>query len=74
MICYVCQKEINPESFFIRLDSEHIRHNKCSPMSQNFKKAFPKAWTNKYVEKEEIEEPIKYRRLLRLKGDQNETS
>lgn len=69
MICYVCQKDIKKDLLFIRLDSDHIRHDKCSPMSKNFKKAFPKAWTNKYVEKEEIEKTIKYRRLLRLKGE-----
>ncbi len=68
MLCYICQKEIDPESLSVRLDSDHVRHCKCSPMSRNFKKAFPKAWTNKYVEKEEIE-PIKYKRLLRLKGE-----
>lgn len=68
MICYVCQKEIK-EEHFIRLDSENVRHDKCSPMSRNFKKAFPNAWTNKYVEKEE-EEVIEIkpkRRLLRFK-------
>lgn len=72
MICYVCQKEIKTDNFQ-RLDSEHVRHFSCAPMTRNFKKAFPDAWTNKYVQKEKeeeviIQEPPKPKRLRRVKN------
>lgn len=69
MICYVCQKEIKEGQSTQRLTSEIIRHERCGPMTKNFQKAFPNAWTNKYIKKEEeiIEEPKPVRRLLRIK-------